>query len=354
MTSKKLYILHDFDGRPYYKALELNYEIVYLNTRPFRFMVRDIIKYQKINKDTIRSLVFLLKLPFLRNKRLILAMAPYNYRILFYGWLYLNNTVIYHTSWPKWADKTPFLTKWEFIKTSWNWFIRKFHDRVAVSNEANRSLSKFINYYPVTTISHVVDSPPITIERFNHKWVEESLNIGYMGRLDAEKGIETYISLSNEFIMENNIRFFCAGKGTLQGNVEENTLINDNFIYEGYLQNRKLVAKFFEKLHFLILPSIKQDDWEELFGIVIIEAMRQGVVVIATNHCGPREIIQNTENGYIFEEINFKSDTMNLIKKNQLSGKNTKKMVAENALKNSELYSLHNVSNKWNNLLNEK
>ncbi len=54
--------------------------------------------------------------------------------------------------------------------------------------------------------------------------------------------------------------------------------------------------------HFFLNLSIKNDICEELFGIVNIEAMASGLIVIASNHIGPSEIIQNGINGYLVKE----------------------------------------------------
>ena len=84
---KKVIVLHDFDGKPYFKALEQVADVVYLNTRPFRFMLRDLLKYRKIQRETLNSLLFLFKLPFVRQQTILLGMAPFNIRLLIYSFL---------------------------------------------------------------------------------------------------------------------------------------------------------------------------------------------------------------------------------------------------------------------------
>jgi glycosyltransferase involved in cell wall biosynthesis len=52
---------------------------------------------------------------------------------------------------------------------------------------------------------------------------------------------------------------------------------------------------FYQSLDIFVLPSIQP----EPFGLVVIEAMDKRLPVIATNHGGPVEIIDNGKDGYL-------------------------------------------------------
>ena len=52
----------------------------------------------------------------------------------------------------------------------------------------------------------------------------------------------------------------------------------------------------------------------ETFGLVVIEAMQAGTAVIATNRCGPLEIIEDEKTGLLFEK-NSSEDLAQKIKK---------------------------------------
>ncbi|QTH72547.1 hypothetical protein [Pseudoalteromonas xiamenensis] len=137
----KIYILHDFDGRPYYKAVEKSHDIQYLNTRPFRFAIRDLVKNKKLTKDTINSLLFLFKMPFLGGENIILAMAPFNFRVIFYGMLSYRNRVHYHTSWPFWHGHVPFeypRPVRKLLQKIWMNLLNSFESRIAVTAGASK------------------------------------------------------------------------------------------------------------------------------------------------------------------------------------------------------------------------
>ncbi|MFM7857478.1 MAG: glycosyltransferase, partial [Flammeovirgaceae bacterium] len=59
-------------------------------------------------------------------------------------------------------------------------------------------------------------------------------------------------------------------------------------------------SKYFAATDALVLPSIFEG-----FGIVIIEAFRASLPVIATNIEGPNELINDSENGLLFSPGDF-------------------------------------------------
>ncbi|MGL1115081.1 glycosyltransferase family 4 protein [Vibrio vulnificus] len=342
----KIYILHDFDGRPYYKAIEDKIDIVYLNTRPFRFAIRDLVKYKKLTKDTMNSLVFLLKMPFLSGENIILAMAPFNYRIIFYGMLCFKNRVHYHTSWPFWDGHVPFEYRRplkKMLKKIWMRLLNSFESRIAVTEGARNSLSKFLNYSVVVQIPHSVDVEIINEYDFENRISRKDVRVGFLGRLDESKGIQLFLDIYNGFRDTDAVSFYCAGKGTYSDKVISLANSNANFNYCGFISDRTQVRRFLSELDFLLVPSIRSNSWEELFGLVIIEAMSQGVVVFATDHIGPCSILEHGVDGYIFNEDIFVDSCFKylVLEKNQF------RPIALEAIKKSEKYKLDVIATQW-------
>lgn len=80
----------------------------------------------------------------------------------------------------------------------------------------------------------------------------------------------------------------------------------DRVIFVGRI-SREALKNFYRRKDILLFPT---NSWyKEPFGIVIIEAMNQGIPVIASNSGGPREIIMNGENGLLFGSGNVESFT---------------------------------------------
>ena len=60
------------------------------------------------------------------------------------------------------------------------------------------------------------------------------------------------------------------------------------------------MGDFYNSPDIFVLPSIQP----EPFGLVVIEAMEHKLPVVATNHGGPVEIVNNGKNGYLVDYRN--------------------------------------------------
>jgi glycosyltransferase involved in cell wall biosynthesis len=348
----KIYILHDFNGKPYYKALEKNTNIVYLNTRPFRFLIRDIIKYKTIQDETIESLKFFLKLPFHKDKVIMIAMAPFNYRMIIYSLLFKKNTMYYHTSWPYWINKNiPFsygniINK--LLKYLWKYYLLKFDKIIAVTKASKKELEIFISHKNIKQIYHTVDIKTIDDKLMTNKNKNKIINICFIGRLTEEKGIYNILRLIEEYSQNPNVKFHIIGDGILKDKFDKNNFSNLSFY--GYVSSRTEVRNILEKSDIFILPSLRTKIWEELFGIVVIEAMSQGNVVISTNHIGPTEIITHNENGFLFTESEYDKKIILIINK-VIEDKNFIYKHAISAINKSRQFSIKKISNDWSDVL---
>lgn len=130
----------------------------------------------------------------------------------------------------------------------------------------------------------------------------EQIKLLFIGRLEKQKSLSTFLEALSIIRKEYPKLQFSAdivGSGNLKEDLEGLTtkLKIDNVVtFKGEQKN---VDKFYANADMFILPSI----WEG-FGIVILEAFRAKVAVIATNIEGPSELIKNGENGLLFEPRN--------------------------------------------------
>lgn len=143
----------------------------------------------------------------------------------------------------------------------------------------------------------------------------EKLTIGMAGRINRWKGQKLYVdaaeqvhrefpetifkiagcAYTGEEYMEKELHEYISGKGlqnvvTLCGQVDD-------------------MDGFYNSLDVFVLPSIKP----EPFGLVVIEAMEYGLPVIATNHGGPTEIIQDSVDGYLVDYVNCEEMAQRII-----------------------------------------
>lgn len=343
---KKISIIHDFDGRKYFSFLEREYDIKYFTSRPIRHFIADIIKRKKINFSHSKSLIFMLSSFFLKNESVILAMGPGSYRLILYLGLIKNNNLIYHTSWVKYKEKVflfDYLVFGKLMKKIW-WKFLKNKDKkiVTVTAEGKKQLNN-LNIKNVFNISH---SCNMNVSELLQKKTKE-INLLFVGRLTDEKGVLKALEIVKKLNKNlKSIKYYLniLGNGKLKNKVISES--SEYIIYHGFLSGQKKI-NVFNKSHFILVPSLKKNNWEELFGVVIIEGLSCGVIPISTNHVGPREII-NHKIGFLFDENEYVSktcETISRINKKQISN------MSKSAYNEFKKYKQNTILNKWKKIL---
>lgn len=104
-----------------------------------------------------------------------------------------------------------------------------------------------------------------------------------------------------------------------------------------------------QQMDVIVLPSYKIRTWEELFGMVLIEAMACGAVPIATDCIGPRCIIKNQENGIIIRQKDKNALLQEIIK---FSEKRTLLVpLQKKAISSASEYAADRLSQRWASVL---
>lgn len=130
----------------------------------------------------------------------------------------------------------------------------------------------------------------------------DCIHLLFVGRLEKQKSIKTLLKaiqyLKGDKI-EQNFKLTIVGDGSLKKQLLG--LVNDFKINEliTFTGKQESVDEFYEESDIFVLPSI----WEG-FGIVILEAFRAKLAVVASNIEGPAELISHEENGLLFEPQN--------------------------------------------------
>ncbi len=119
--------------------------------------------------------------------------------------------------------------------------------------------------------------------------------IGSLGRLHPNKGFDGLLeALASPMLSGQPWRCVLGGDGPERGRLEaqvERLGLTDRVCFTGWVSDRHA---FFEALDLFVLPSR-----EEPFGIVLIEAMAEGLPVVVTDTDGPSVIVKDTETGLI-------------------------------------------------------
>ncbi len=146
------------------------------------------------------------------------------------------------------------------------------------------------------------------IQKIRKKYgFKDNFMAGSVGFLRSNKGFDILIKAA-ALIKEKNkdIKFLIIGKGEDNDVKTEHELkklaeylgLSDTLVFTGY-QDKQAYLPAFDAF---ILPSPA-----EPFGLVTIEAMAQGLPVIAFNAGGTKEIIKNNYNGFLADNINESS-----------------------------------------------
>jgi glycosyltransferase involved in cell wall biosynthesis len=123
--------------------------------------------------------------------------------------------------------------------------------------------------------------------------------VAYVGRLDAAKGApllmkgwDAYRALAGE----DALRLVIAGGGPLQDQVTAWAADRPSVELAGHLTKAEC-SKLIGRSRAVILPS----EWEETFGLVVVEAMAVGVPPLAAGHGSFPDLVSDGVDGALFE-----------------------------------------------------
>ena len=299
----KVYIVHEYGAPSHFYALDhllashgipsAKYELNLLGkgkeavkTRSFRPFLR-----------MLRNLGFLLSLPFLKPAKLVLGLAPYDRSLVLLRPFLRRHQVYYFTSYTCWDGSRQVHRSGPRTVAAWRDFLRQEVAHIfAVSERTRTELIRngLASESRVTVVGHsYVTRPEITP---GHKKDNRFI---MAGSLDSRKGIEELLAC---FAARPDAQLTILGKGPLKGMVKKAEDTCPNIHYAGYIANQDVLFETYRKHSFFVLNSKRSSEWEELFGMVLIEASACGLVPVAPDHTGPCEIIRDEENGILFEE----------------------------------------------------
>ncbi|GLB53567.1 hypothetical protein NBRC110019_26080 [Neptunitalea chrysea] len=308
-ASRIIYVLHKKGENSHYTGLVAlaEREGMQLKFREFSILGRTIKAIFKCNgamyvKQWI-NLFFLVGLLFTKNKKVVLGIAPFDYKLLSVLIFLRGHQVYYHTSWTSWDGsyypKKKFVGK--RVKNKWKQFLEETAEHIfAVSGKTKEELLANYNIKKtsISVVYHTVNSnffTDFTVEKKANSFI-------YVGRLLKEKGI---ISLVTFFEKHPDLSFTIVGSGSEEETVKMFSDKCENINYLGYVSDKDKLAKLYREHTFLVMNSQKTKTWEELFGMAIVEAMACKTIPLATLHSGPKEIVTSGVNGFLIEEDRF-------------------------------------------------
>lgn len=176
---------------------------------------------------------------------------------------------------------------------------------------------------------------------------DSQINLLFVGRLEKQKSVATLIKSIKRYIdndLETKLHLDILGDGSLREELEKLVLdlrIQNIISFRGEQKN---VNNYYAKADIFVLPSI----WEG-FGIVILEAFRAKIAVIASNIEGPAELIKDNYNGLLFEPKNEMQLTEKIIF--LIKNEAKRKEIAEKGFNSfSKKYTIENYVKELNKL----
>jgi glycosyltransferase involved in cell wall biosynthesis len=131
----------------------------------------------------------------------------------------------------------------------------------------------------------------------------------FAGRLEDAKGPTVAVKAVDYLVNVRgfrNLKLDLIGKGTSQyidslRNLIESCHLKENVQLKGFRPREELIQSYYD-YDVLLFPT---PQWEGL-PVTIIEAMAKGLVVIASDIGGPRDIIKDGQNGFLIPPNNHK------------------------------------------------
>lgn len=349
MSAKTVYILHKTGANSHYVAL--NHLLI---KQGYVFKYREFSVIGKIFKSLIKlnfilfkkqmiNAAFIIGLLISKNKKIVLGIAPFDSKLLPLLKILKNHKIYYHTSWTCWDQTFHPKTKNNSPKVleMWKNFLENKTTHIfCVTQKSKKQLLENygIDDKKISVVYHALNLQ--FSEKTNVKKTENSFI--YYGRLVPQKGIAEIL---NFFAKHREATLTIIGDGDQRKLVEKFATSYPNINYSAYISDKKAMINILAKHQYLILNSKKTNKWEELFGLVIIESMSQGVIPISSNHSGPKEIITE-ETGYLFEEGFLEPTLIGILEKN-----NSTTLKVDQCIKTSKSFLPENIAEHWKAIL---
>lgn len=225
----------------------------------------------------------------------------------------------------------------QLLKNSWwyKWTIKHLSDGIITNTHTIKEY--YDSFLPVDNdfikvIFNGVETTSKNQEKFDYsKYIPSSeknpVIVLSTGRLARQKGFKYLIDSASKIIEKhNNVYFFLAGQGKLEGELQAR-------IARLGIGHRFFLLGFVEDIH----PLLKGADvfvFSSLFEGMpnsILEAMSHALPVVSTNVNGVTELIEDGKNGYSVPSCDVNS--MQQALENLIASAEKRKIVGENARK---------------------
>ena len=174
-------------------------------------------------------------------------------------------------------------------------------------------------------------------------FADESINIGLIGRIDIQKRQHVFLE-AMALLTKDYPKLKCYVVGgcnevgyleTLKGIVKDNQMEN-NVIFTGFVEDS---SEYTRKCDIICACS-----HAEAFGLITVESMLSGALVVASDSGCNLELVKNNETGFLFkcDDVNSLYSKM----KHAIEHRNETSVIARNGQKKSLSFSLEANADK--------
>lgn len=176
----------------------------------------------------------------------------------------------------------------QLLKKIFSWDIQF----VVLSKSEEKKIKNEFNANCIKILPNCIDIKDAILFKRKYKDVNEPLVIGYLGRIEENKGMNWLLLACNRLLRENiPFRLFLAGKD--EGNYIErfSDYAGTSFNYAGIVSGNEKNL-FLRSLDVFVLPS-----YFEGLPMALLECMSYGVVPVTTAVGSIPEVVKDGENG---------------------------------------------------------
>lgn len=155
----------------------------------------------------------------------------------------------------------------------------------------------------IPAVANETSPDPALVEDLRNRY-GHSRKILFVGRMIEEKGILELLSAFTEIHLEKpDLQCFFVGDGVLKNQLEARVkeLELESVVHFLGWRPREEVPSWMAFADVLVVPSKELNGWQEAQGLVVVEAMAVGTVVVASNVGGIPDMIIDQKTGYLFE-----------------------------------------------------
>ena len=197
-----------------------------------------------------------------------------------------------------------------------------------------------ISVYPFTSLhqSDILKQPLTEEEKAQYKrklGIKESKTVISVGQFIYRKGYDILLKACADISKDVGI-YIIGGEATEEYIALKESMGLTNVYFIGFM-NKEELADYYKAADLFVLPT-REDIW----GLVVNEALAYGIPVITTDHCiAGLELIQNGVNGYIVpsEDVGVLKESMEMLL-------NSDAITAERCLESIKEYTIEEMA-KW-------